>query len=325
MSISTLRTQLEFRGGRPGDRLIKDKERSMKKAIYSYQGQTAILNDGREFKCLINPNKETYEYDDMILSIPFKDVCVNAPKVGKTSEGQVPIGVKCGDTFEWKETATHWLIVLQFLDEVAYFRGQIRECQQETEINGENYWTYIRGPVETDIVWNQKAGIEWNDLNYSLVMFVTKDENTMSLDRFTRLKIPDFVSGEPKTWEVAGVNRYYGEGMVQVFLNEYFENTIEENGIKEKQEIEEKEEAERDKNLPHIIGPSVVGAYSTVTYAIENLEGGQWYVQYENQAKKIYPMQEDGTVKIDILTRKGSFVVTYEAEDKIASITVDVH
>jgi hypothetical protein len=38
--------------------MYEDKRRSLRKALlYSYQSNTAILSDGREFRCLINPDK----------------------------------------------------------------------------------------------------------------------------------------------------------------------------------------------------------------------------------------------------------------------------
>jgi hypothetical protein len=55
--------------------------------LYSYQAATAILEDGREFRCLINPDKNKPAYDNKIISIPYKDICLNKPMVGKTTEG----------------------------------------------------------------------------------------------------------------------------------------------------------------------------------------------------------------------------------------------
>lgn len=60
------------------ERMNKDKLRSLKKALlYSYQAATAILSDGREFRCLINPNKLSLDLDNKILSIPFIDSPLN--------------------------------------------------------------------------------------------------------------------------------------------------------------------------------------------------------------------------------------------------------
>ena len=36
---------------------------------------------------------------------------------------------KPGDVFEWGNTHSHWLIYLQDLTELAYFRGSIRRCR----------------------------------------------------------------------------------------------------------------------------------------------------------------------------------------------------
>ena len=113
-------------GGRQQDRMIESKLRSLKKALlYSYQAATAILSDGREFRCLMNPDKLKTEYEDKIISIPFEDICLgmivestdeegNAIRVEKpapapsekTSKGLETIGLKVGDVFEWKETNT---------------------------------------------------------------------------------------------------------------------------------------------------------------------------------------------------------------------------
>ena len=58
-SLDNLKARLKFNGGASQeDRMDLDKLRSLKKALlYSYQAQTAILNDNREFKCLINHDK----------------------------------------------------------------------------------------------------------------------------------------------------------------------------------------------------------------------------------------------------------------------------
>mgnify|MGYP003506541507 CR=1 FL=1 len=52
------------------------------------------------------------ELDDKVLSIPFKDICLNKarPEGETTSEGKELIGVQCGDTIEWKDNGTHWII-----------------------------------------------------------------------------------------------------------------------------------------------------------------------------------------------------------------------
>lgn len=74
-----MKTRLGYMGGNNQiDRMNKDKLHSLKKALlYSYQAATAILSDGREFRCLINPNKLSLDLDNKILSIPFVDYVLN--------------------------------------------------------------------------------------------------------------------------------------------------------------------------------------------------------------------------------------------------------
>lgn len=83
MSLDTMKTRLNYRGGsRQLDRMNADKLKSLKQALlYSYQAATAILSDGREFKCLINPNKLSVDLDNKILSIPFIDKVLNAGEI----------------------------------------------------------------------------------------------------------------------------------------------------------------------------------------------------------------------------------------------------
>ena len=116
--LQNLSTRLNYYGGTSQEsRMREDKLRSLKKALlYSYQAETAILEDGREFRCLINKNKLKLDYEDTIISIPFEDICLNKPRAGKTSEGIEPIGLKTGDVFTWKENGSKWLVCLQHLE-----------------------------------------------------------------------------------------------------------------------------------------------------------------------------------------------------------------
>lgn len=100
-ALENMKTRLDYNGGTAQiARMNADKLKSLKKAMTaSYQAATAILADGRQFKCLINPDKIKNTYDNKILSIPFEDVCLNAFKKGTTSQGIVPVNLKAGDVF----------------------------------------------------------------------------------------------------------------------------------------------------------------------------------------------------------------------------------
>ena len=322
MSLELLNKRLRYQGGNQEQRFINDKLKGLKKALlYSYQAATAILSDGKEFRCLINPDKNKPAYDNKILSIPYKDICLNAPRMGKTSEGQINIDIKPGDVFTWKETNTHWLVYLEYIEEDAYFRSEIRRCDQQVKVGDDLYWVYIRGPVETSIEWTQKAGIEWNTLNYSLVMYITADEITNSyFERFKTIKVLDPRYDKEKTWQVVGVDPYYGDGIIQVFLDEYFENSIAD-AVAE-QLAETSEENPVDETAAYIDGPTIVQQYSKAYYEIYNAENGHWYLKWKgeeqdlNSSLKIIPLN----ISIGEL---GTFTLIYRIDGQ-DDITLDV-
>ena len=128
-------------GNRQQERMIRDKRRSLDHAVwFSYQGAEIIkINaaDQKPVRALINPNKLKQDYDDKILSVGFE------------------YDFNSGDVFEWLGTGTCWLIYLQDLTELAYFRGDIRKCSYQITWEDEEgtHTTYaaVRGPVETKI------------------------------------------------------------------------------------------------------------------------------------------------------------------------------
>ena len=319
--LDTLNLRLNYHGGNQEGRLIKDKQRSLNKALlYSYQAETAVLADGREFRCLINPDKLKNDYDDKIISIPFRDICLNSNRKGKTEDGLEDIGMKAGDVFKWKETDTYWLVYLQRLEENAYFRAEIRKCRYDVEIGESKYKVYLCGPAETAIIWHTKknmkgSGITWNDLNYDLTMFITKDELTEDyFHRFTKVK----VSGKP--YEVQAVDAISIEGIIEVALKEDYTNSIKD--IIDNTEIQE--EKPIDKNLPYIGGPTIVYPYDEDHFSIKNTYGGIWEVS-NNKAYII--SQTDSTVELMSKTgRSGEFDLIYKKEneeDIVLHITIN--
>ena len=323
MSLELLNKRLQYQGGNQEQRFINDKLRGLKRALlYSYQAATATLSDGKEFRCLINPDKNKPAYDNKILSIPYKDICLNTPRVGKTSEGEIDINIKPGDVFTWKETNTHWLVYLEYIEEDAYFRSEIRRCDQEVKIEDNSYWVYIRGPVETSIEWNQKAGIEWNTLNYSLVMYITADETTNNyFERFKTIKILDPRYNKEKTWQVVGVDPYYGDGIIQVFLDEYFENSIAD-AVAAENSAETGEENPVDETAAYIDGPTEVQQYSKAYYEIHNAEEGHWYLKWKDEEQDLKSSLKIIPLNISI-GELGTFTLIYRIKGQ-DDITLDV-
>lgn len=308
MSIETLNTRLNYYGKNSKDRLEKDKLRSLRAALNSYQRQTVVLQDGREFYCLINPDKLKNDYDDKIISIPFADICLNSPRKGKFSQGIETIGMKAGDTFTWKENNTHWIVSLQRLQETAYFKAAIRQCDYEVELdNGNKYWVQFKGPTQQAVDYDSDENISWNNLNYTAMMTVTKNEETEAFfKRFQKIK----VGGKP--WAVSATDSWSTEGIIDVYLDEDYTNTIQDQVDEYKKNLPEPPLPQEDE--PYIDGDLKIYPYDIKTYTIKNSQGGQWSL---NNDKIRIISQNEETITIEVLTGKSCFfTLAYQRENE---------
>ena len=288
-------------------RLREDKLRSMKRALYnSYQAAVIRFDkDDRNFsfRCLINHDKLKVDYQDKILSIPFREIPVqlegrtdildkfvdtgtpgefydsNGNLVEDENGNTVVYRVRPGDTFEWVSgndgymPNSYWIIYLQYSQETAYFRGQIRKADDEIEVipieqdgsEGEPiiYHGWTVGPNEQDAIWNVKKGVVWNDMYYSKLLYITKDETTTQFfNRFERVVI------NGQTWQVYGFNDNYGTsnknstgGLIRVALKQTYTSTNE--------MIEKMNDTDQEMEF-EIVGPSVVQSYDVVKYHVPN-------------------------------------------------------
>ena len=309
-ALNNLEMRLNYSGGvNQQSRMNESKLRSLKKALlYSYQAATAILADNREFKCLINPDQLENDYDNKIISIPFKDICLNAERVGKTAEGLQIVGMKAGDVFTWKEKNTKWLVYLQKLEETAYFRASVRKCNYTVTINEKEYDICFIGPSQSGIDWKKGNNEMFNELNYTASLLITKDETTEKyFERLAKIKI----NGKP--WEVQAVDKMTVEGVIEVALKETYSNTLEE-------QIQEEEDASTDigpvvKPNIYIDGPNITYPYGEEYYTIIGAENGVWEVSDSKRVNIIY--SDERTVEIEIVTGKsGDFTLYYKRENE---------
>lgn len=311
MSLENLKKRLEYRGGNEEGRIRKDKVRSLKAAMHSsYQAATIYLPDEedeeqytRVFKCLINPDKTKENYNNMFLSIPFEDISLNEKPIGNetTTKGLTNTRIKPGQVFYWAEENSYWIIYMQHIEERAYFRAEIRKCEKQVVINGRTYKIYFRGPTETTISWGSKSDTIWNDLNYSAIVFITQDGNTLDyIKRFATLNI------EGETYEVVARNTVAGDGIIKVALKETYTDTFPD---------PEPEEPE-DNSL--IKGDNLVYPYDIKVYTIEiENPAGVWSV---NSSKVKIKKQDSNSVTLEIVTGKsGEFDLIYsqDGEDDI--------
>ena len=201
-------------GSRQQERMILDKKRSLERALWnSYQGaDIKKINTKDQIRCLINPNKLKQDYDDKIVSVGFE------------------YGFKPGDIFEWVGTNTHWLVYLQDLTELAYFRGDIRKCAYkiswlDQEKNQQFTYAAIRGPVETKIDFIQKAGISVENPNHSLNILMPKTKETLDyFQRYTEFYISQDDEVNQTCWRVEGVDFISAPGILEITAVEYYSN-----------------------------------------------------------------------------------------------------
>lgn len=261
-------TRLRQAGGnRQQERMIKDKRRSLDSAVWhSYQGAEVVKTDAENRKpvrALINPNKLKQDYDDKIISVGYE------------------YGFAPGTVFEWLGTKTYWLVYLQDLTELAYFRGDIRKCSYEIkweDENGELHQTYaaIRGPVETKINFIQKHGISVDSPNHSLNILMPKTEATLAY--FKRYK-KFYLQGDETCWRVEATDWISMPGILEVVAVEYFANEDEDDieagivgGLIE--EVENPNDEARDK----ILGETFIKVKKTYEYEFEGTLKAEWSI-----------------------------------------------
>lgn len=240
--------------------------------------------------------------------------------------GEEEIGVKEGDIIKWRENDTYWLVISRYLEETAYFRSKIYRCRHMVKLsNGKTYWAYIRGPVEQNIVWQQVAGTYFNKLNYSLLMRIGADADTIEhFKRFAKISI------DGKPWEVQAVDRLSTPGILTVALKETFSNPIEEDAAAVVQKLEEKDQVENEaKPYTYISGATTVYPYDTRTFTIENHIdiAGEWRITNESKANIIKVIESDkNQITVQILTGKtGSFTLEYFTKyETVATLDVTI-
>lgn len=313
--LENLKTRVKYYGVTVEDRFNTDKLRTLKKVLFnSYQAETIILADGREFKCLINRNKLEKDYDDRYISIPFEDICLNAERLGKTSEGQEKIGLKPGDVFKWKENDSYWITYLPKLEESAYYRATIRRCMYEVTINDTQYKIYFRGPTMVQAEWHKTEHSQWNGINYDAMLTIVKNDETLKFfDRFVKVKIGG------KNWKVVATDKFSTEGIIDVYLAEDFTNTIE-----EENPPPIIDPIVPDETKSYIDGPNQVYPYDIKTYLlanVNNLENGQWEISNNKKAKIIAQSTEQ--LKLEIIGNKGEFDIIYKVDGQ-ESLTLTV-
>ena len=303
-----------------------------------------LVDSAPLFRCLINHDKLKVDYEDKIISIPFEEIPLGGDQVQDTQfhNGTVFKWVH-GNKQEWTPD-TYWIVYMQYSEQTAYFRAEIRKADEEIEIviidteGNESTVTYrgwMTGPNETTALWNTKKNVTWNDMNYTKLLYITKDEDTLAFfQRFDRIVI----NGKP--WEVQAYNESYSTsktagtdtGIIRVALKETYTST--DQFVKQVLDAEataQEEQAQNDavNTDARIIGSTIAKPYDILTFTAKNFttEENEWNLYGTNLAK-IKSISEDGkTIKVEIITpisNKEGFYINYgDSEDTKLHVIIE--
>lgn len=289
---------------RQHDRMVKDKLRSLHRALlYSYQ--TAwIKKDGVEdadyVRALINPDKVKFDYDEKIVSVEYEH------------------GLGPGDTFEWKNTGTHWIILKQEMTEVAYFRGNVRRCQELLITDPEtgdkvSIWAAVRGPVETKLNTIQKAGLVANVPNMTLQLYIPKTEQNMRL--FERYVTFEFGG---RFWQVTAPDTISTPGIIEIPAVEDYECHHSDLLVEVVDPNPPVEEYEATIEGETFVKPLEQSIYTVTDYNPEI----KWIVELSSDNKDVedaveWEIREDGSIAITWISMvSGSYVLKYGELEK---------
>ena len=194
-------------GGSQEGRMKKAKLATLLDALkYSEQAET-VIKDGKEYRAILNKNKQKMDYDDKNISIPHD------------------AEFKVGDVFHWVEDESDWIIYLKEGQD-AYFTGICRKAAYNLRWKDEynvyhSVKTSVRGPVETKIVSEMKSGLSFDSPNYTLYCIIPQNEETMKIKRYTKVSIDE------KIWQVTVADAISEPGVIELQLLEHFKNRIE--------------------------------------------------------------------------------------------------
>ena len=306
------------------DRMIADKRKTLDRAMkYSYQGAviSKVSNPvdedsemvaigepahAQSVRALININRLKEDYDDKILSVPFE------------------YGFKVGDVFLWENTNTHWLIYLQDLTELAYFRGDIRKCIYEIsfkDADGEvkKIHAAIKGPTEAKLGHLEDNGIVVDLPANTLRLMVPNSPDTIdAFQRYDKFFLNTTGSNTPTPWRIEAVDAVSMPGVLEVLAVEHYYNKDKddaESGVFDGLIVDPVNPNEEEVEIT-IVGESFIRPKKEYTYTFNGVSTKEWVIETE------YPLEreivDERTIKIKWLSSlSGKFTLSYGEFTKV--------
>lgn len=303
-ALSNMISRLKYRGGKAQqDRMIADKRKTLDRAVlYSYQGAKIKLIDSEDtIPALINPNRLIADYDEKILSVGHE------------------YNIKPGSIFEWVNTGTKWIVYLQDLTELAYFRGDIRKCNYEITWEDENHNlksipVAVTGPGEKRINDISKNNFNMDLPNYTLTMLMPKTAETVAqFNRYSKFYLQGLEDNDtPICWRVEAIDSISLPGVLEIHAREYFANDdiddIEKGlvgGLIQEPEIQDNE---------NIVGDTFIKPKFEYIYTYTGQDEGEWNF---DKALPLRTSIDGKTIKITwVKSYSGQFDLFYGSHQK---------
>ena len=304
-SLDLMRARLRYRGGESQqDRMIKDKRETLNRVVlYSYQGANVRKLDSETVeRALINPNTVKQDYDDKTISIGYEH------------------GYKPGTIFDWINTGTKWLIYLQDLTELAYFKGDIRKCSYEIKWkDGENEFSTfaaVIGPSEASIDTTNKDSASIDLPNHSLKLMLPANEEVLKyFKRYSKFYIQPLKKGDsPVCWRVEATDTISMPGILEITAYEYYINEQTDN-------VEEGIVNAYSEKIPelqsnNILGDIFIKPKKFYTYKYIGEEEAEWsYISDSELPIETHINNKEITIKWKT-SYTGQFVLKYGTEEK---------
>lgn len=285
-------------------RMIKDKRKTLDRVLlYSYQGANVRKLDSETVeRALINPNTVKQDYDDKTISIGYE------------------YEYKPGTIFEWVNTGTKWLIYLQDLTELAYFKGDIRKCSYEIKWkDGKNEFSTfaaVIGPSEASIDTTNKDSASIDLPNHSLKLMLPANEEVLKyFKRYSKFYIQPLKKGDsPVCWRVEATDTISMPGILEITAYEYYINEQTDN-------VEEGIVNAYGEKIPelqsnNILGDIFIKPKKFYTYKYIGEEEAEWsYISDSELPIETHINNKEITIKWKT-SYTGQFVLKYGTEEK---------
>ena len=246
------------------------------------------------------------DYDNKILSIGYEH------------------DFKTGDIFKWCQTNSYWIIYLQDLDELAYFRGDIRRCRYQIawkDENGNKQLTYVavRGPVETKIDYIQKHTISVDNPNLTLnIVMPLNDYTAHYFKRYSKFYLRSGADyNDLICWRVQAVDTISTPGILELTAMEYYSNEFEDDikdGIVDGLVVEPIDPNEGTEEAIGIKGETFTKPKLVNEFYVNSREKGQWSVSKNEKGLKPPVKLEEYRNDIGYPCIRATWTATYSGQ-----------